>query len=311
MSRHPLPWRSITCALLLLAVSARRVIAQDHAVALHNAILRSGPSQTSKRLDVVNAGTVLALLPHRHRSGYYRVSTPDEEVGWVTGGAIRILDATETHVSEPPGTTTPGAPAAAVDVIAGAFDGCPVEGDPAPNGSNVAAIRHLNTLKNRSTAPADHDIDRVVTLDSLVGHATDDRTRFRDDAGAEISGYVLHVLPGGATETTNCRKGDPVHRDAHIELTLSATDTAENRRVVVEITPRWRAAMKDAHVDWSTTTLQHTIEGRWITVRGWLFFDSEHANDAENTHPGGASNWRATAWEVHPVTALTVLNGPP
>jgi hypothetical protein len=27
--------------------------------------------------------------------------------------------------------------------------------------------------------------------------------------------------------------------------------------------------------------------------------------------PGGPRNWRATAWEVHPVTALTVVPRPP
>ena len=40
-------------------------------------------------------------------------------------------------------------------------------------------------------------------------------------------------------------------------------------------------------VDWSTVTLQQTIEGHWVKVRGWLMFDSEHKSQAENTHPGG------------------------
>ena len=44
--------------------------------------------------------------------------------------------------------------------------------------------------------------------------------------------------------------------------------------------------------------------------RGWLFFDSEHTNAAENTNPGNASNWRATAWELHPVTSFSIVPKP-
>ena len=32
-----------------------------------------------------------------------------------------------------------------------------------------------------------------------------------------------------------------------------------------------------------------------------------HAQESENLSPGGAQNWRATGWEIHPVTGITVL----
>ena len=38
--------------------------------------------------------------------------------------------------------------------------------------------------------------------------------------------------------------------------------------------------------------------------------DGEHADEAENTRPGRARNWRATAWEVHPVTGIEVTARP-
>ena len=47
--------------------------------------------------------------------------------------------------------------------------------------------------------------------------------------------------------------------------------------------------------------------GRRVRVAGWLMFDHEHADEAENTRPGERDNWRATAWEIHPVTAIAVL----
>jgi hypothetical protein len=40
-------------------------------------------------------------------------------------------------------------------------------------------------------------------------------------------------------------------------------------------------------------------------------FDFEHVHEAENTNPGGVRNWRATCWEIHPVTGFKILGGPP
>jgi hypothetical protein len=301
------------CALLLLlalGLVAPGLLAQDQAVTLHNAILRSGPSKTSQRLGIVTGGEVVTLLPHGHKTGYYRVSTQNEAIGWVTETALRLLDPSEVHQPADSNATPPVAPPAGLIVTAGDFDTCPLQGNPSPKGSRFHEIEALNRLKNRSAFPAAADIDPSVTLEKLVGDGTDDTGSFDTGKAAEITGFVLHVKPGGKSETTNCRKGDPDHRDAHIELTVSATDTLEIRRVIIEVTPRWRAAMKAAGIDWATTTLQHTIEHKWVTVRGWLFRDDEHKQQAENTRPGGDTNWRATIWEVHPVTSLAVVPHP-
>jgi hypothetical protein len=306
-----LPWLPVNLVLLLTSTPAGRTLnAQGHAVAIHNAILRSGPSNTSRRLDLLHTGDVLTLLPHGHRTGYYRVSTADEGIGWVTESAVRILDATEIHQPANPNAVAPGDPPLNITVVSGAFDGCGLEGDPKPTAPNFVKLEAWNRLKNRSAVPADADVDAAVTLAKLLGDGSDDTDHFDTARAADITGYVLHVKPGGRAESTNCRKGDPVHRDAHIELTLSPTDTAENRRVIIEVTPRWRAALKDANIDWATTTLQQTIEGKWVRVRGWLFFDGEHKSQAENTNPGNESNWRATVWEIHPVTSLRVMPHP-
>jgi hypothetical protein len=80
--------------------------------------------------------------------------------------------------------------------------------------------------------------------------------------------------------------------------------------VIVEVTPRWRAMMAARGVDWSTRTLRRGYLGRWVRVTGWLLFDAEHANAAENTEPGRARNWRATAWEIHPITSIEVVPRP-
>jgi len=52
------------------------------------------------------------------------------------------------------------------------------------------------------------------------------------------------------------------------------------------------------------------IEGKWVRFEGYMMSDSVHRNQSESTAPGNASNWRATPWEVHPVTAYAVVPAP-
>jgi hypothetical protein len=59
--------------------------------------------------------------------------------------------------------------------------------------------------------------------------------------------------------------------------------------------------------DWSEETLKRQLLGHWVSFEGWLFFDSSHAAESENTAPSSPGNWRATAWEIHPVTNLQVI----
>ncbi len=183
------------------------------------------------------------------------------------------------------------------------YDGCGMAGDAA-----ASAARALNQLKNRYTAPVPADIDSQVTLAALVAPG-DDRTRWSDARGASIVGYVHDVKPG-AIETVNCKARDLPDRDTHIELVVDPMTEGGPQRVIVEVTPRWRAMMAAKGVDWSTPALRKAYLGRWVRVTGWLLFDAEHANAAENTAPGRARDWRATAWEVHPVTAIEVVSRP-
>ena len=60
----------------------------------------------------------------------------------------------------------------------------------------------------------------------------------------------------------------------------------------------------------STRALRDRLLGRWIKVRGWMLFDVEHQNASENTAPGHERNWRATAWEIHPITSIEVVQRP-
>lgn len=183
------------------------------------------------------------------------------------------------------------------------FHGCGMAGS-----ATVRRVRALNELKNRFTAPRPADIDTTVTFAALL-RPGDDRARWDEHRGASIVGYV-HDVKAGGVETVNCRARDLADRDTHIELVLDPMRSSASRRVVVEVTPRWRAMVAARGVDWSTRALRTAYLGRWVRVTGWLLFDAEHADAAENTAPGRARNWRATAWEVHPVTAIEVVPRP-
>jgi hypothetical protein len=182
-------------------------------------------------------------------------------------------------------------------------------------GSAVKAeVKAVNRLKSRTKAPTADDIDTEVTLATMLAPG-EDETRFDQTKAARVVAFVVNVKPGGK-ETCNCQAANPIDKDTHIELGLSP-DVPENQRVIVEVTPRLRKQMKDATppVDWRTLTLQsqgdNGIKGKWVEITGWLMFDVEHVPEAENTNPGGPKNWRATCWEIHPITEIKVLGGPP
>jgi hypothetical protein len=168
------------------------------------------------------------------------------------------------------------------------------------------AARGLNRLKNRYLLPGDSDVDRQVTLAKLL-EPGEDTTRFDQNRAATVTGFVVDIKLGGVS-TANFGARAPDERDTNIELALNRNATA-NQRVLAVVTPRLRAQVKAKGLDWSTAALrepQTGIKGKRVQVTGWLLFNFMHANSAENTNPGNRNNWRATAWEIHPVTGIQV-----
>jgi hypothetical protein len=177
-----------------------------------------------------------------------------------------------------------------------------------PTGTSSGQARQdLDRHKNRFIPPTPAQMDPSVTLYMML-QPGDDVSRFDEEKGARLIGYVVDVREGGI-ESCNCRAKDPVDRDTHIELALSR-GAGSAGVMVVKVTPRFRARVKAQGVDWSTGTLRR-LKGQFAEVTGWLLFDMPHINEAENTNPGGSKNWRATCWEIHPVTSLKVVAAPP
>lgn len=174
---------------------------------------------------------------------------------------------------------------------------CPVEG-----GALSAEVRAFARLKNRTALPTPADFDERVTLEALLMPG-DDRGRWTEARAAAVEGYVVGVATGGV-EAANCYS--LTRRDTHVYL--APTRGAPTRgAVVAEVTPRMREWAARQGWDWSEASLGRLLVGRRCRVEGWLLFDTEHEGEAENTAPGRALNWRATSWEIHPVTRVEVL----
>jgi hypothetical protein len=170
--------------------------------------------------------------------------------------------------------------------------------------------RALNRHKNRYQAPTASDIDSSVTLASMLLPADNgDEERFDQEKAAKVQGYVISVKTSKTPESCNCDATDSVDQDTHIELGLSK-NAHPNQRVIVEITPRLRKQMADMSPpeDWSSEALDQRLAGKWVEFTGWMTFDYIHADKSENTNPRGQGNWRATAWEIHPVTSINSVS---
>lgn len=162
--------------------------------------------------------------------------------------------------------------------------------------------RNFHRLKNRTARPQPPDFDTNVSLTSLL-RPGEDSTRWSTRRAARVEGYVVSVAPG-PLELTNCYV--PGRRDTHIHIGLRP-EAPPSEQVVLETTPRMEVAA--THQDWdrSAESLKNNLLGRRVRFEGWLFFDMTHAGESENIAPGRPGNWRATAWEKHPVTSIEIL----
>ena len=174
---------------------------------------------------------------------------------------------------------------------------CPASGLPL-----TAARRAEHLLKNRTALPNPEDFDSHVTLAAMLEPGADEN-RWSDTHAARVEGFVVAVGRAGI-ELANC--WSPCRRDIHINLAVRS-NAPENEQVIVEITPSFQRWAKLNGGDWSAETLKRTLVGKWVRFEGWLFYDAEHAKESAHTFKEGEDLWRATAWEIHPVTKVEIV----
>ena len=190
------------------------------------------------------------------------------------------------------------------------FVDCPPEGRFKGGKRPSPSIARMDIEKNRYLPPK--HFDERITLGAML-RPGDDRDRWdrSKEIGATITGYVVFIVQNFLGEACNCEKQDEAHTDTHIDLALKPDDASNfATHVVVEITPRMKFLAKKAGKDWSTAGLRKAFFGKRVRVTGWLFYDAGHESRAQNSHPNDPqhANWRATCWEIHPVTDIRLAD---
>ena len=168
------------------------------------------------------------------------------------------------------------------------------------------------------------DLDKILQKKITVQEIRDPKnnTVFTPSKQVLVTGYVASVDPGGFQETCNCKRTDL--RDVHINIVADPSEVGDQTKyVVVEFTPRWekRFGFNDKVYETMRQAVESQLKGKWVQFSGWMLFDFVHANASQSTAPNNPvcpndgkehpkCNWRATPWEVHPVTAYKVVSGP-
>jgi hypothetical protein len=202
----------------------------------------------------------------------------------------------------------------------------------------------LSYLKNLTPSPASAESHVVHTLASVDDFTAFDQKSIQLGIGrhrqvdfaeelADIGqgniyaavGYLYYAVPGGI-ETCNCKLTNPDDRDFHIGIGFDRTTAAEiengtvaisdnptgtdpfkQASVIVEMTPHYRAKY---HPNWNLPLLQQ-LGGKQVKVVGQLLIDNEHNDSSQNCafddHDPDHC-WRASVWELHPVTAFYVCS---
>jgi hypothetical protein len=142
--------------------------------------------------------------------------------------------------------------------------------------------------------------------------------------GASDEPFSTVVLPKKkGVESAICYSNDQDFCTIQIFITSDPEPNlphADGRNLfVVNVTrrSRWLAGRKHLNSnignDWSAAALRDKILGKWVRFSGWLFFNQNYrerawVSDRENVV--GKPNDRQTAWAIHPVMGIELVDGP-
>jgi len=172
-----------------------------------------------------------------------------------------------------------------------------------PRSSRSVQRSYLVEQKNRTDVPAHYE---PMTFADFLGlpavgarYTSSDWEIVRRDTQRAVSleGYIAEVIHvrDGATYGR-----PPDEGDFHVHLREArepqcAPEGHRDRQIVTEVTPDFQPPK----TGWSHDALRALCE-RQVRVRisGWLLHDYQHVRDI--------GDWRASAWEIHPVTNIEV-----
>jgi hypothetical protein len=139
----------------------------------------------------------------------------------------------------------------------------------------------------------------------------------------EVVGFLYYAKLSGS-ESSNCQLTGEENVDYHIGIgfdeklarALQARKLSASQRkdltqtsVIVEMTPHYRGFFEP---NWTIDAVKANI-GKKVKVLGQLVVDNEHIDPGQDcgfSSDPATSCWRASVWELHPVTGFFVCNAP-
>ena len=204
-------------------------------------------------------------------------------------------------------------------------------GLPDPTSTASSSVSGGSALDANFFASLESAIPDTLTSTNHAQHATD-LAQQGEGQIVTLIGTVFYTLHGGS-ETCNCQlSGDESVVDFHIGVGFGAfplSDSVLNQlrggteysailspadqhlldqpSVVVEMTPYYR---EQFHPAWTLAKVQ-SVTGKQVKVTGQLMIDNVHHIPKDDCGLGDADTskcWRASTWEVHPVTNFQVCS---
>jgi hypothetical protein len=270
--------------------------------------LRSTPSTTKKPVAKLAISDQVEILDATPQNGYYHVETENGVEGWVWGKALRLKEE-EDKVLTFEGASQPAAtisktwekPIPNKTTFKGVDGNCPWNGN---DNDPDTFIR-----KNRTDIPSDyHDVQWAAIHDLPFpkdkplrkNWSPENLNAIQQFEGVPVRtiGYIVALKPqSGNEEGTNCKFSKVSETDIHIAFVGQQGD-GERDSVVVETTPRFLKS----HLRWTKAVLTPYLnQDIPVRISGWLMLDPDH-----RAH---LNKYRHTLWEIHPITAIEVLDG--
>jgi hypothetical protein len=308
--------------------SSSLMLAQTASVS-RNVNLRPDPSTDNDPIEKLKPPAQVTLVEAAPTNGFYHVTAPDGQDGWVWGKNVSVQQAPPPAPPSDHGQPDNSAPA---DALSPNWDKpAPTssilhgdEGDCAETGDGGDADTNLR--KNRIDVPDTYNYVKWDAINGLDYPKTAPKSRQSWSASQlqviapyegeaiRVDGYLYKLKvestsPGASHggESTNCHFRLANDVDWHMPLTANQGD-GEDVAIVVETTPR----IRQQHPNWTPARLLPWTEmsgshansqfnGQKIRISGWLMLDPEHQKDMVE------KGLRSTLWEIHPITKIEVM----
>lgn len=170
---------------------------------------------------------------------------------------------------------------------------------PATGSASGEKLKALCALKNRSTAPQNQEIDRGISLESLL-KSKDDKQIFDEKRATVVTGYVYDVVQA-KPDSCNCNSKNAADLTILVYLAKDLKARSNADCAVAAVTPASRQISPSL-----TLKYLKSIQGKRVKITGWLLYDYTQLKASGDTHSNGLGLLMQTVWQLYPVTAVMV-----